>query len=186
MTFYYKEFFSDKIVQEYTEQGLTVDGTKGGLLLGQPHSNDGIPVLMRYSDGYRLIAEFEGDEYFLNPGATQYFEKDLIVLNDSDKDELLNLTLQSDLSKVTTINCFTDSEFFKSKFILTDARGSQYIINKHSTKRHLHRLEEMNKKVGWEFKGNPFDWVEPDLTTQNDTKHKSLISLHKLLRFFKK
>ena len=47
-------------------------------------------------------------------------------------------------------------------------------------------LEQMNKKVGWEFKGTPFDWVEPDLTKLNDTKHKSLISLHKLLSFFKK
>ena len=132
MTFYYKEFFSDRIVEEYTEQGLTVDGTKGGLLLGHPHTNDGIPVLMRYSDGYRLIAEFEGEEYFLNPGATQHFEKDLVKLNNADEDKLLDI--QPDLSNITTINCFTDSELFKSKFILVDARGSQYIINKYSTK----------------------------------------------------
>lgn len=138
--------------------GLTIDGTKGGFLIGQPHSNDGIPVLTKFSDGYRLTSEFEGQEYLLNPGATQEFRNHLDSINQFDLDKLTISKPKEDITNVTILNCKTDSPHFKSKMLLLDARGSQYVINRYSTWKNYKKLEEMNNAVGWRFKGKLFDF----------------------------
>lgn len=160
MTYFYKQFFSFQTIDTYTSLGLTADGTKGGLLLGQSHADGGINILIKYSDGYRLMANVEGQEYFLNPGATGHFSGRLHDINNHDTDKLLGLRQPSDLTGVTTIDCFSDDTFFKSKFLLIDARGEHFIVNKYSTWRHLDTLEEMNRAVGWRYLGTPFKWED--------------------------
>jgi hypothetical protein len=158
MTFFYKQFFSFKTVETYTACGLTADGTKGGLLLGQSHVDGGINVLIKYADGYRLMANVEGQEYFLNPGATEQFSGKLHDINKHNTDKFLGLKPPSDITGITTIDCFSDDTFLKSKFLLIDARGEHFIVNKYSTWRHLDTLEEINRKVGWRYLGTPHNW----------------------------
>ena len=48
-----------------------VDCTKGGLILGNSHSDGGIKVIRHYKkDLYEWVFEFEGYEYIMNPDAT--------------------------------------------------------------------------------------------------------------------
>lgn len=192
MIFYYEQFFSNEKVAEYTSLGLTIDGTKGGLLLGQPHSNGGIKFLMRYADGYRLMGEFEGQEYLLNPGATQCYRDNLKQLNQYNKDILLGLSEPTEFDGITIIDCRTNDKLFKSKIVLLDARSSQYIINKYSTRRHLKTLEELNSSIGWSFKGNLISWSRPPtslLASPNDIKLGLKIEntsiLNRFIRFFR-
>lgn len=118
----------------------------------------GIPVLTKYSDGYRLMAEFEGHEYFLNPGATKVFSDKLEELNNSAIDRHIFTTAPKKYENVTIIDCQTDDTYFRSKFLLMEARGAQFVINKHSTWQHLEEFEKLNLEVGWRFLGEPFDF----------------------------
>jgi hypothetical protein len=158
MHFYYKEFFDFDTIDLMTQQGLTVDGTGGGFLLGEPHSNNGIPVLVKYLDGYRFMAEFEGQEYLLNPGATGQFIDRLYKINNPEQDEKLNLQEPDNFEGITTIDCRIINLKCKSKLLLLDARGSQFVINKYSTWKNISLLEEMNRVVSWKFLGAPFKW----------------------------
>jgi hypothetical protein len=161
MTYFYKQFFSFDLVDKYTSMGLTADGTKGGLLLGPSHADGGINVLIKYAEGYRVMANFEGQEYLLNPGASQHFSGRLHDLNQHDIDLLLRPEQPSDLTGITTIDCFTDNtHFLKSKFLLIDARGDHFIINKYSTWRHLYTFEQLNKAVGFRYWGTPLKWED--------------------------
>ncbi len=160
MTFIYRQFYDFNSVERYISMGLAIDGTKGGLLLGHPHSNGGIPVLIKYADGYRLMAEFEGQEYFLNPGASNNFTNKLFEINQSKTDKLLGLKQPTDLSGITVIDCFTDSDVYISKFLLIDARGSQFIVNKYSTWKNLRTLEELNNEVLFNFNGDLHKWED--------------------------
>jgi len=163
MVLYNHKFFSHERVELYTSLGLTVEGTGGGLLLGQPHSNDGIPVLVKYAEGYRYEAEFEGQEYFLNPAATKIHFDKLHQINQSATDKLLGLEQPSDLSGITVLDCNSPDSTYKSKFLLMDARSTQYVINKHSTWRHLQTLEELNAPVKWKFTVPPLTLKEDDV-----------------------
>ena len=160
MTFIYKQFYDFNSVERYISMGLAIDGTKGGLLLGHPHSNGGIPVLIKYAEGYRLMAEFEGQEYLLNPGVSKDLTDKLRLINKHDSDIQLGLKQPTDLSGITTIDCFTDSDIYTSKFLLIDSRGKQFLINKYSTWRHLKTLEDINNSVSWNFKGDLHRWLD--------------------------
>jgi hypothetical protein len=160
MTFYDKQFFSNEIVKKLTDCGLTAEGINGGLLLGRSHAEGGINVLERYADGYRLIANVEGQEYFMNAGAAKYFSKSLNEINNSERDKNLYSVQELAISGITTIDCFSDDPIFKSRFLLTDARGVHFIVNKYSTCRHLTEIEKMNSEISGKYLGLPLEWNE--------------------------
>lgn len=65
-----------------------VDGTCGGLILGNSHFDGGIKVIREYQNEklYEIIAEFKGWEYISNPVATANEIDFLIKLNTEFKD----------------------------------------------------------------------------------------------------
>jgi hypothetical protein len=126
-----------------------VDGTFGGLILGNPHSDGGIKVIRQYKDEefYEVIAEFEGWEYILNPLATTKEMEYLTKLN-SECDETSELFTEFEIPNgIEIIDTRPIFENIKetNKFILL-SEWSQFIINKHSTKKYLTELDNLNKK----------------------------------------
>lgn len=75
-----------KLIRTYDELkllaglGEIVDGTLEGLILGNSHSDGGIKVIRQYLREviYRVIAEYEGWAYILNPVA-RVKEKDYLT-----------------------------------------------------------------------------------------------------------
>ena len=145
MTFSYTQFFSFTQVEIFIEKGLAIDGIEGGLLLGNDHKYDGIPMLMKFKDGYRIIGEVEGGEYLINPASTIKFNEELLDINNFERDLGFNNDQKITLDKIRYIDCRLENNLYDSKFLLLDARATFTIINKHSTLKHLIRLDKMNK-----------------------------------------
>jgi hypothetical protein len=126
-----------------------VDGTRGGLILGNLHSEGGIKVIRQYQNEelYEVIAEFEGWEYILNPYAT-YKECELLTKINSEfvgfKETFREYEIPTDIDILDTRATSGEGKDLNKLILLGEY--SQFIINKHSTKKHLHLLNELNKK----------------------------------------
>ena len=156
MTFHDNQFFSFEEIEKYKSLGLTVDGAKGGLLLGNLHKDDGIQMLIKHSDGYRLRAEVEGGEYCVNSDAVNLFKNELAYINNIERDEPLFVNRNLNLNNITILDCRVNNETFKSKFLLIDKRD-WFIINMYSTIGHLYRLENINTNYKNLFEKEEFD-----------------------------
>lgn len=78
-----KIMFTFADLKPIAEGNGIVDGTFGGLILGNYHSDGGIKVIRQYKkeELYEIIAEFEGWEYIMNPLATNKEREYLTILN---------------------------------------------------------------------------------------------------------
>jgi hypothetical protein len=157
MTFHDNQFFSFEEIEKYKSLGLTVDGTKGGLLLGNLHKDDGIQMLFKHSDGYRLKGEVEGGEYLVNSEAAKLFNWELKYINNIERDEPIFSKRKVDLNNITILDCRIGNETFKSKLLLVDKFDFWCIINMYSTIGHLYRLENINYNFEKLFEKEEFD-----------------------------
>jgi hypothetical protein len=157
MMFHDNQFFCFEEIEKYKSLGLTVDGTKGGLLLGNSHENGGIQMLFKYSDGYRLRGEVEGKEYLVNSEASKLFASELRYISNIKRDEPIFMNREVDLTNITIIDCRVNNVTFSSKFLLVDEHDSWHIINMYSTIGHLHRLENINRNYIKLFEKEKFD-----------------------------
>ncbi|MDX8554557.1 hypothetical protein MK851_13115 [Tenacibaculum sp. 1B UA] len=144
-----KLMFTLNDLKPITEGGGIVDGTLGGLILGNSHANGGIKVIRQYQNEelYEVIAEFEGWEYILNPLTTTKEIQQLTLINsefNNTKDEFIEYKIPKDI-KVIDTRPLLENIKETNKLILLD-KWSQFIINKHSTKKYLTELDFLNKK----------------------------------------
>lgn len=156
---YYRQFFNRYDVDEMLRRGWAVEGQGGGLLLGNSHNEGGIPVLVEYEDGYRLMAEFEGYEYWVSDSATYQFSPQLININCYDRDITNECYFENLASLESVIDCRLNvSSPYKSKFLLHKAGSVQFIVNKYSTKKYIQLLDFMNKSVKFKAVGELLSW----------------------------
>ena len=126
-----------------------VDGTLGGLILGNTHSDGGIKVIRQYRSEklYEVIAKFEGWEYILNPLATTKEMEYLTKLNSefvNTKEEFIEYEIPNGIEIIDTKPIFDNIKETNKLILLSE--WSQFIINKHSTKKYLTELNNLNKK----------------------------------------
>ncbi len=126
-----------------------IDGTFGGLILGNSHSDGGIKVIRQYQNEelYEVIAEFEGWEYILNPLATTKEKEYLTKLNSEftdAKEEFTEYEIPNGIEIIDTRPIFENLKETNKIILLNE--WSQFIINKHSTKKYLTELDNLNKK----------------------------------------
>lgn len=125
------------------------DGTLGGLILGNSHSDGGIKVIRQYKNEelYEVFAELEGYEYLLNPFITTKEMEYLKKLNmefDNTNEKFVEYDIPIGIGIIDTKSNL-DNIKETNKYILLDERA-QWIINKHSTKKYLIELDNLNKK----------------------------------------
>ncbi|QCR23765.1 hypothetical protein [Pontibacter sp. SGAir0037] len=142
--------FKHEAVKRFLDSGDAVDGTKGGLLIGRSHEEGGIPILMRYNDAYKVVAEIEGQEYIFNAAASAHFRERLKILNNPSYDgqwTTIGETIPDHVTKIDcTINPNTYSQF-ETKYLVLDGRHTYFVINKYSTWRHMELLDQLNKSI---------------------------------------
>lgn len=131
------------------EGNAIVDGTLGGLILGNSHSDGGIKVICQYKkeELYEVIAEFEGWEYILNPLATTKEMEYLKKINSeymNTKEEFIEYEIPNGIEIIDTKPIFENMKETNKLILLNE--WSQFIINKHSTKKYLGELNYLNKK----------------------------------------
>lgn len=157
MTFHDNQFFSFDEIEEYKSLGLTIDGTKGGFLLGKLHEDGGIQMLFKYTDGYRLRGEVEGGEYLINSEASNLFMSELKNINNIERDEPIYFGREIDLTNITKIDCRVNNDKFSSKFLLVDEHNHWCIVNIYSTIRYINRLENINTNYNKLFENEEFE-----------------------------
>jgi len=126
-----------------------IDGSKGGLILGNTHAEGGIKVIRQYSNEelYEVIAEFEGWEYILNPFTTSKECEILTKINSEfvgSKETFLEFEIPEGVDILDTRTAFEKRKDLNKLILL--GQYSQFIINKFSTKKHLTLLNELNRK----------------------------------------
>lgn len=155
--YYYEQFFSISQVEDFFDNGLAVDGTNGGLVLGPSHEEGGIYMLKFIGYGYSLIGEMEGYEYFLNPAASAYFFSSFRHFNDYENDQTENFFDYSIPEDVTTIDAkLSNNSDYKSKFLVFDNRFHFAICNKFSTKKNLPSINTLNNSLYFEYDNKDF------------------------------
>lgn len=118
---------------------MIVDGVRGGLILGDRHSDPtgGIYLMLFDSGKPYCIGQMEGGEYLVNCIATR------------DNLELLD-QINNDRSDDDEDICKEEIESVRHVFVpsghwlLVSAAASR-IINRSATKKHLKKLDEINK-----------------------------------------
>jgi hypothetical protein len=126
-----------------------VNGTKGGLILGNHHNEGGIKVIRQYNNEelYEVIAEIEGWEYVLSPLTTI---KELEYLKKLNAEFVGTTELFEEFEIPSGINILDTKPIFENikvtnKLVLI-SEYSQFIVNKFSTKKYLIQLDNLNKK----------------------------------------
>ncbi len=118
--------------------GMIVDGVRGGLVLGDRHSapTEGIPLLLIDHGRFYCNGKMEGGEYLVNCFATSEKIDRLEEINTfrQEDDEIA----PEDIATVRHINVPY------GHWLLISA-GASRIINRGATKKHLKELDEINK-----------------------------------------
>lgn len=171
MYLHYKQFFTNKFIDDLIEKNLAIDGTNGGLLLGPSHDHGGIKVIERYSYGYILVAEYEGFEYMFNPGASDLYDHYYELYNDyeGDKTEFFEEYVPNDKIRVIDTS-LKNNKILSSKLLILDARGRYILFNKHSSKIHLETLNDANLKSTYQFLVPLLNYKKVGKKEQNSSK----------------
>jgi hypothetical protein len=118
---------------------MIVEGVRGGLILGNFHSEGGIPTIMQTRPNeYEIIAEVEAYEYMMNT-----------FLTDEELEKVKNINsthLTKDIIKYTPPNEINIIDARGSKVILMGI-APQFVVNKNATLLNLNVLDELNKST---------------------------------------
>lgn len=141
-----RPFLKFEFLAYLLHNNLIVEGVDGGLILGNFHSEGGIPVIRNsHENEYEIIAEVEGYEYFMNPFLTH--EELNIVENINKMHHTQEINRYSVPSNIKLINAQGDA-------VILLGEGSQFIVNKYATFKNLEFLDELNKN-SWSERVNP-------------------------------
>lgn len=125
-----------------------IDGSKGGLLLGNYHIDGGIKVIREYDKNhYEVVAELEGWEFILCAEATYWDVEYLHSINneiDGSTGGFIEYEIPNNISILDTRPIFENIK--ETNRIIKLGEYPHFIINKHSTKKYLNELDELNKK----------------------------------------
>ncbi len=138
-----KELLSEEFIQDLISRGNFIDARRGGLVLGNSHSNGGVYFVYQVPEGFRVFGEIEGYEYIVIREATKKNYNLLHEINNYNRDFTENFREYEIPNGITIIDA--RKNIFESKYILCDTRGGFSIINKYSTKIYLETLQSINQ-----------------------------------------
>ncbi len=145
-----KVFFTIDDLRPIVKANGIIDCTSGGLILGNSHSDGGIFILRQFNNEelYEVIAEVEGFEYIMHPFATARHKEYLIELN-SEFQNVNELEFEEydilDTIKILDTRPMIKEIKASNKFLLL-GDYDQFVINRHTTKKYLKELNELNNR----------------------------------------
>jgi hypothetical protein len=143
-----KTLFTQAELQPLFDAGAIINGSNGGLLLGNSHSEGGVKVIKKLDDKlYEVVAELEGWEYIICAEGTYRDEEYLATINgefDGTSENFTEYEIPRSITKIDTRLLLED--FSEISKILIFGEYAHFIINKNSTKKYLKELDALNKK----------------------------------------
>ena len=144
-----KLLFTPQDLKPIVEADCLLDGTKGGLILGNSHLDGGINVITQYQNYelYEVIAEVEGWEFIMSPHATAKHLEYIKKINAEFKDFQINFSIYEFDQNIDIIDTrpIYESIHETNKWIIL-GEYTQFIVNRNSTKKYLLELDKLNKK----------------------------------------
>lgn len=143
-----KTLITQAELQPLFDLGVIINGSGGGLLLGNSHSEGGIKVIRRYDDNlYEVVAELEGWEYIICAEGTYRDEEFLKTINGEFDGRSDNFTEYKIPDNITVIDTRPSVEnYYAINKILIFGEYAHFIINKNSTKKYLKELDVLNSQ----------------------------------------
>lgn len=145
---YYQQVISFSELQELHDDGAIVDGRLGGLILGPSHAEGGIYFMFAYSYGFVLFGEVEGYEFIVNRESNAKNKSEIARINNIQRDASNDFAPFFVDDSIRTIDARCANPKYAAKYILLDMLGGFAIVNKHSTKLHLDKLNLINQMQG--------------------------------------
>lgn len=139
----FKELLSEEFIQDLIKHGDFIDGRSGGLILGNSHLNGGVIFLYQFPEGFRVFGEVEGYEYIINRDSSEIHRNEIRNINNHDRDYHNTFIEYKKPKKIKIIDARMKNNRYK--YLLLDSRGGFAIINRHSTKLYLERIDLINK-----------------------------------------
>jgi len=125
--------------------GLLIDAFDGGLMIGPSHEDGGIVYVHEFRGSWGM-AEMEGYEFLINPWASTRYEEELLRIND----EQWSLGAGGPFTpfdvhiEVPKLDVRVADSWFGDKWLCM-IEFRQFIVNRYSTAKYLHRLVEINR-----------------------------------------
>ena len=183
MKHFYKELLSEEFIQNLIKKEEFIDARRGGLVLGNSHDNGGVIFLYQFPEGFRVFGELEGYEYVLPREITQKNQKLIRKINNHERDFDDRFEEYQIPNNIITIDARKNES--QSKYILCDSRGGFSIINKHSTKIHLKKLDELNRNHLFNLGLDPYNKQEEN-EMYNEQMNPKKTFWKKITEIFKK
>ncbi len=152
-----KQFLELWFIQELLKYKLIVEAPRGGLVIGPSHDEGGIVMFKasnEFENEFEVVAEIEGWEFLANPFATAQYMEEFVNIN-QEMDGTLPFTpyeIPEDILILDAMPVMVAGVKVK-KWILLGPKG-QYVVNRHSTQKHLTWLHETNETTWFENVGS--------------------------------
>lgn len=128
-----------EFVQDLYSRGMITEVIKGGLVLGDRHSEEGIKIMQITGDTVYCVGEMEGGEYIINCFATEEHLDRIIQINDDNSGEVEDIP-QDIVRGIRHYHIPSGHWVIKSAL-------NQAIINRSATKKYLEELNEINEST---------------------------------------
>lgn len=141
-----RQLFDLNDLRPLVEKNLIIDVSPGGLLLGNTHDDGGILVIRHFNiEYYEVVAEFEGWEYILNANATLHCLHKLHYINDELKgpEKPFSEYVIPESISILDVRPICQADLATRPMLILGSRD-QFIVNRHSTKKYIIELEEIN------------------------------------------
>lgn len=116
-------------------------------MIGPSHEDGGIYYIHEVAGTFKMTT-MEGYEYLINQEAASAHLEELYRINDEQwtLGQGGPFTPFEVPSHILKIDVSEDSMLFGRKWLYMKERG-QFVVNRHSTAKYLHRLDEINRSI---------------------------------------
>lgn len=136
-----------ELFEKLKTDGLIVDASDGGLVLGHSHEDGGIYLVRQYPDKILLVGEVEGWEYIFCKKVSENEHEKIQAINAKGRDvfpwrRFSEYTIPQGITIIDGRKKLVKGCLERPLLLLTGDR--HWIVNKWSTQEHLRTLEKMN------------------------------------------
>lgn len=138
-------------MQAYAAMYGLFDGTRGGLVLGDRHTEGGIKGIRasEVDKEYEVVFEMEDGEYLMNAPATIKYKERFDEIN-------AYKSFEPEISEERIQSLYRVMDNRGKKGIIIISGYPQYIINRNATAMYLEELDKMNQEALEEYiRNNP-------------------------------
>jgi hypothetical protein len=141
-----KQIFEFKFEEfhKLIDLGLVLNGTEGGLVLGNSHLKGGIHLLQQHNENvFKYVGEMEGWEYLTHFKTAAKYRNEFAEINKRTKPISKHIKTTFKIPETCKVIDTTEKEI---AFILV-SNYNQFIINRFATKKHIKEIIELDKNI---------------------------------------